>query len=507
MKNRREDSLPNRRPSIAASPCDLLLAACDDAVHAAPVRRLEVVLQAIVRWTGVDRAFVAETDRHAGGVRTVLHAGVSRLRGAPGDPSRTALTRAVESRRSFLSADPTDDPRLQEGASVRSLGLGFVGAFPIPGQDDPAPVLLLDAATPLADERVALVERAAGAVTPLLRLLLDSGRSRARPPSGPDDALVGSSPAFLAAVDEARRAANSTVPVLLCGESGTGKELFARLVHAEGRRDPGPFVAVNCAALPESLLEAELFGTVRGAYTGAERARPGLWAAAHRGTLFLDEIAEMPASLQAKLLRTLHDGRVRPLGASEEIAVDVRVISATHRDLASAIRSRHFRADLYWRLAVALVRIPPLRERTDDLGPLSGAILRRLAPRWGLPTGWLSTAALERLRAHRWPGNVRELEAVLARALIRANGGRLDPRHLHFDEADPLREEDGDSARSLEMRMVRAALREARGRITTAAARIGWTRQKLYRRMGVLGLDRWGEGGVPSYSKPSDPGP
>jgi DNA-binding NtrC family response regulator len=450
------------------------------------------VLERVVRWTGVDRAFLAEgSPRNAG---AVLRAGVSRHGPGAGDPSRTAMTRAVAGRRSFLSAAPADDPRLADGASVRRLGLGFVAAFPLPGKRPPAAALLLDAAAPLREGWPARVESGAEAVLPLLRLLLDAAPPAPPepPPSDDREPLVGASAAFRAAVDDARRAAGSAVPVLLCGESGTGKELFARMIHRLRRPDPGPFVPVNCAAVPESLLEAELFGAVRGAYTGAGRGRAGLWTAAHGGTLFLDEIGEMPPTLQAKLLRVLQDGRVRPLGTPDETAVDVRVIAATHRDLKAAIGSRSFRADLYWRLAVGVVRIPPLRERPDDLVPLAEAILVRLSRRWGLPAGSLGPEAADRLSAHSWPGNVRELEAVLARGLLRAGGGTLRRRHLDFDPMAPAAE-DGDSARSLEVRMVRAAMREAGGRLTPAAARIGWSRQKLYRRLRALGLDRWGD--------------
>ncbi len=490
-----EDSLPHSRPSIAAGISPLLGSICRVAALAPPPARLAAALDRIVRWTGTDRAFVAERVGAGGSLAPRVVARSECPNRDSRSPSRTILARAVAAARVFVSASPGDDPRIADAPSVRALRLGFVAAFPIPRRRRPTAALVLESDRALSRERAARVEAGAGAVGPLLSILLDGPR-----PHAPDDAssrLVGRAPAFLDAIEDARRAAGTAVPVLLLGETGSGKEEFARLVHRDGPRRDAAFVAVNCAALPETLLESELFGAVRGAFTGAREDRPGLLAAADGGTLFLDEVGEMSAGLQAKVLRVLQDGRVRPVGARSEHEVDVRVVAATHRDLLARIRTGGFRADLYWRLAVSIVRIPPLRERPGDLDLLARALVERLSTRWGLPGGRLGDAAIRTLAAHAWPGNVRELESVLARALLRAAGGTIGPEHLCFDPVPlPLRME---GAEPLEARMIRDALRQARGVLSDAAARIGWSRQKLYRRMGALGIPR------PSASPGEDP--
>jgi two-component system response regulator PilR (NtrC family) len=250
-------------------------------------------------------------------------------------------------------------------------------------------------------------------------------------------------------------------------------------------------LALNCAALPETLFEAELFGTVRGAYTGADRDRAGLFGMAHGGTLFLDEIGDMARPMQAKLLRTLEDRRIRPLGSASEIEVDVRVVAATHRDLGRLVDRGEFRADLLHRLAVLEVRVPPLRERIVDLRPLVAALAPSLARDTGLGLPRVEDDAWRTLESYSWPGNVRELRAVLARAMLRA--GSSPVRAVHIAE---LRHGgaggagDGGPDASLERRMIADALREAGGVVRRAALDIGWSRQKLSRRIAALGIDR-----------------
>ena len=272
------------------------------------------------------------------------------------------------------------------------------------------------------------------------------------------------------------------------GESGSGKEGVARAIHRWSRRSGGPFVSVNCAALAESLLEAELFGATRGAYTGSDRDRPGLFLQADRGTLMLDEVGDMPAAMQAKLLRAVEQGAVRAVGGDDENAVDVRIVAATHRDLAREVEGGRFRDDLYHRLAVLRVDVPPLRARLDDLPRLVQDLTPRLMQETGSGPPRLSAEAWLRLRSHPWPGNVRELHAVLARALLRAEGEEISPPDLEVEE--PATGPAPAAAPSLEQTMIRAALDHAQGNLTAAAAQIGWTRQKLYRRMKALGLPR-----------------
>lgn len=296
------------------------------------------------------------------------------------------------------------------------------------------------------------------------------------------------------------RIAQSDASVAIVGESGSGKELAARDVHAHSRRSAHPFIAVNCGAIPEALMESEFFGHLRGAFTGAHEERDGFFQAAHRGTLFLDEVAELPAAMQVKLLRVLQERSVRKLGGQRETAVDVRIVSATNRDLADAVRCGQFRQDLYYRLQVIELRLPPLRERREDLPLLCKAILARLA---GDARPQLTPAAQLRLQAHDFPGNVRELENILERALALVTGDRIDADDLELQPAAPLRHEPlsaaaVDAARlplslpvhlqSVERALVWRALRQARFHRGRAAELLGISLRQLRYRMQRLAI-------------------
>jgi two-component system response regulator PilR (NtrC family) len=232
--------------------------------------------------------------------------------------------------------------------------------------------------------------------------------------------------------------ARSQAPVFISGESGTGKELAARMIHDQGPRSGGPFMPVNCGAIPADLMESELFGHRRGAFTGAVSDKPGLFQAADGGTLFLDEVAEMPLATQVKLLRAIQEKRVRPVGAENEVGVDVRILSASHRDLGRLVRDGAFREDLYYRLDVITLTIPPLRERMEDVPELAGHILARLCGGGALPE--LDAGALAALAAHDFPGNVRELENLLERATAMRESGRIKADDLGLDPATRVRE-------------------------------------------------------------------
>jgi len=287
----------------------------------------------------------------------------------------------------------------------------------------------------------------------------------------------------LALVD---RVAPANIPVLVTGESGTGKELVARRLHARSPRAAGPFVAVNAAALPESLAESELFGHERGAFTGAERARAGRFEEASGGTLFLDEIGELAPALQAKLLRVLEDHRVRRLGSERDVPVDVRLVAATNRDLAREAETGGFRRDLFFRIAVVPIALPPLRERPDDLPLLARHFVARLAARHRVPVPELSAGALNALARHDWPGNVRELRNVLERAVVVRGGEPLREEDVHLPAASAvpaptLDEETREREAALE------ALRLSGGNRDKAALRLGISVRTLYYR-----LRRWG---------------
>ena len=242
--------------------------------------------------------------------------------------------------------------------------------------------------------------------------------------------LIGDSPCMHEIFSLIRQVAPTTASVLITGESGTGKELVARAVHSLSPRSAGPFVAINCAALPESLMESELFGHEKGAFTGAVERRAGCFEQAQNGTLLLDEIGEMPLATQAKLLRVIEDCKVRRLGGASDIPISVRVLAATNRDPLKAIENKHLREDLYYRLNVFHIALPPLRERKQDIPLIAGGLIRDLNKKHGCRVTGLTPEVLERFRENSWPGNVRELRNLLERAVIVAAEGEIQPRHL-----------------------------------------------------------------------------
>ncbi len=245
---------------------------------------------------------------------------------------------------------------------------------------------------------------------------------------------VAADPESLSVLALADRLAASEIPVLINGPTGTGKEVLSRYIHERSPRASGPFVAVNCAAMPEAMLEALLFGHKKGAFTGATEASEGFFRAADGGTLLLDEVAEMPLQLQAKLLRALQEGEVVPIGSTQPVPVDVRVIGCANRDLPEEVAEGRFRADLYYRLNVFPLTLRALRERPEDIAPLAFSMALRHTPA-GRSTPWINDAALAMLRLHGWPGNVRELENVVRRALVLANGAEaITPEHIVFDQ-------------------------------------------------------------------------
>jgi DNA-binding NtrC family response regulator len=318
--------------------------------------------------------------------------------------------------------------------------------------------------------------------------------------AGEAGGLLGGSPAFVEARVLAERAAPTDVPVLVTGESGTGKEVFARYLHARSRRSSGPFVAVNCGALAPALLESTLFGHKKGAFTGAVQDAPGLFVEAHGGTLFLDELGDMDLALQVKLLRALETGEVLPVGASRPRAVDVRVVSATHRPLAEMIEAKAFRDDLYWRVRGIEIPLPRLADRTGDLPVLAQHFLnqaRALVPRAGPTT--ISPSAMRRLEAHAWPGNLRELRHEVQRALVMAAGrGEILEEDLSPALRRPAQPPAAESAAegatleekiaALERREIAAALAATGGNRSHAAARLGLSRQGLLNKMDRHGL-------------------
>jgi DNA-binding NtrC family response regulator len=244
--------------------------------------------------------------------------------------------------------------------------------------------------------------------------------------------IIGDDPKLKQVIQQLHRAAGTDATVLLEGESGTGKELFARSLHALSPRADGPFVAINCAAIPDTLLETELFGHEKGAFTGAAEWKPGCFELAHRGTLFLDEIGDLPLGLQAKILRALEERRFERVGGTQSLHVDVRVVAATNRHLKQAVAARQFREDLYFRLSVFPIGIPPLRERAEDIAILATHFVEKFCRDMNKKPLSLSLSALDELRAYAWPGNVRELQNCIERAVILSESDAIQPRHLNL---------------------------------------------------------------------------
>ncbi|HET7321101.1 MAG TPA: sigma-54 dependent transcriptional regulator [Longimicrobiaceae bacterium] len=333
-----------------------------------------------------------------------------------------------------------------------------------------------------------------------LRELLESVRAagRVRPlPDGcaAEDALVGSSPEMLNVFKLVARAARSDATVLVLGESGTGKERVARTLHARSARAAGPFVAINCAAIPENLLESELFGHEKGAFTGAIGRRIGRFERASGGTLFLDEIGDMSLALQSKILRALQERRVERVGGGAPVPIDVRLVAATNQALDEAVAQGRFRDDLFYRLAVVTVRLPPLRERGEDLDQLAEHFAALYAREHRRGVRGLAEETLRVLRAHPWPGNVRQLRNAMERAVVMAEGDVVLPRHLPADVLDPaapVAAPPGEplcTLAEMESRLIRRALRETGHNVTAAAERLGIHRNTLRRKVAAYGLN------------------
>ncbi|MEJ6541381.1 MAG: sigma-54 dependent transcriptional regulator [Halioglobus sp.] len=326
-----------------------------------------------------------------------------------------------------------------------------------------------------------------------------------------DQGMIGSAPVIQTLRQQISRLARSQAPVHIHGESGSGKEVVARLIHNNGPRATGAFVAVNCGAIPPELMESELFGHVKGSFTGASQDKVGLFQAASGGTLFLDEVADLPLTMQVKLLRAIQEKTIRPVGASEEQHTDIRLLSATHKDLANEVETGKFRQDLYYRINVIDVRVPSLRERLEDVPALTKNILTRIGTENGTAESRLENSAVNALNNYTFPGNVRELENILERALALSEGDSITADDLQFSSAttrDPVSSQDENSERSdkaheshnaygdlegyledIEREMISRALEQSRWNKTETAKMLGISFRSLRYRQKKLGLD------------------
>jgi two-component system response regulator FlrC len=391
-------------------------------------------------------------------------------------------------------------------SDVRMPGLGgmelLAAARKLP---DPPVVVLLTAYGSVAQAVDAMrqgafdyLEKPLPSPATLRRTVARALRARAEaaaPPPGADAATeyvsrhMVAGPAMSGVVALVRAVAPRDTTVLLTGESGTGKEVVARAIHALSRRAAGPFVAVNSAAIPEGLVEAELFGHEKGAFTGAVAARAGIFESAGDGTVLLDEIGELSPAVQAKLLRVLQERVLARVGGARTIDVDFRLVAATHRDLGALVRQGRFREDLYYRIAVLQIALPPLRERLDDLEPLVLRFVRELEPHHPPE---VRPGAFAALRAHAWPGNVRELRNVVERAIVLSGGGPIDAAHVRLEEpradAAPAADAGTSTLRDLERRAILEALAATGGSRKLAAERLGISLRTLQYRLKEYGI-------------------
>ncbi len=310
------------------------------------------------------------------------------------------------------------------------------------------------------------------------------------------DNMVGHSEGMREIFSTITRVAPTRATVLLCGESGVGKDMIARAIHHHSPRADRPFVKINCTALPENLMESELFGYEKGAFTGANTSKPGKFEQADTGTVFLDEIGDVPASVQVKLLRILQEREFERLGSNKVKHIDVRVLAATNVDLRAALEQGTFREDLYYRLNVLPINIPPLRDRKEDIPYLAGFFVKKLGNDLGSPVQSISDAAMERLIGYHWPGNVRELENVLERSMVLANGAVLEAGDVKLDTAPAARFTvadnflpEGTTLDQYEQAIIKEALRRANGNKSQAARMLGLTRNALRYRLSQMGLE------------------
>jgi serine/threonine-protein kinase PknK len=488
---------------------------------------LELAMDAAIELTRAERGFVLL--RRDGELAVAVARNIDRedLAHSTTKYSRSIAERVVALGETVLTTDAREDARFAKERSVHAMQLRSVLCVPVRSRDGVLGALYLDnrfergrfddrggrllagfadhVAVALTNARLRSelerrtleLERERERITALLdartREVERLSRHVLAPEPGSFHGLVGRTPAMRRLFTAVERLAGAPVSVLIEGESGTGKELVARAVHAAGPRAGLPFVAVNCGAIPETLLEAELFGYVRGAFTGADRDREGLFVEAKAGTLFLDEVGEMPEPMQVKLLRALEEREVRPIGSNRSIPVDARIVCATNRDLAEQVRAGRFREDLYYRLAVVVIDVPPLRDRIEDVPWIARSILARIDARCELTPG-----AIERLIAYPWPGNVRQLENALRAATVFARGKRIDadelvlPARLDRDGAIGVAVPGGSAREEDEPTRLRRALERNDWNVSRVSRELGIPRMTLYRRLREHGLVRPG---------------
>ena len=475
---------------------------------------LQRIVDAVVQIARADRGFLM-LMRDDG----KLHFEVARSRDETTLPSEEfqiswgIAEEAAHRRETVWVPDAVGSSLFQDRKSVRELSLRTVVALPIQMAGHVLGVLYVDShsiAHEFTPEDIAILEGFASQVAVALenarrheelrdsknRLEIENlNLRRALKEESRYGILVGRSPKMVRVIELLEKVIPTQVAVLIQGETGTGKELIARAIHMNGPRRDRNFIAVNCGALPENLLESELFGYRKGAFTGAAEDRVGLFEAAEGGTLFLDEVGEMPATLQVKLLRVLQDSQIRRVGDTVSRRVDFRLVTATNRDLKTEVEAGRFRQDLFYRLNVVPISLPPLRERGEDVLLLAQHFLDQFAKQQEKPVRGLSTESRELLLRHPWPGNVRELENAMARAVALADeGGLIEPTLFGLGMPEARRWDGQHTLREtldlVEAETIREALRQADSNVSRAARALGVSRQHLHNRMNAHGIRR-----------------
>ena len=427
----------------------------------------------------------------AGGLRARLSRGIDWE--VDHDVCRDIVGRAIDAGQPLLIRDFGVHPLFRGHPSVRAKGLASALCLPLLAGGRAGGAFYMDrtaAEPPFNADDLELLAAAAVFLNHILASTLRCAPAVGGHGNGRMPLLVGQDACFLRVRALVDRVKDSGAPVFISGESGTGKELVARTIHETGSRRSGKFVAVNCGAIPDNLLESELFGYARGAFTGAARDKVGLIEEADGGTFFLDEIGDLTFPLQAKLLRVLEDGEIRRLGETRTRTVDVRWVSATHKDLDKEVLEARFREDLYYRLKIIPIELPPLRERTDDLLPLINHFAERYAREMRRPRPYFSPGALEMLFHYPWPGNVRELQNEVQRSFVMAGENNLIREEFLSPKINPRKEAYSEDSRRLttarsefEKRFLREALARCGYRRTRTATEIGITRQGLFKLM------------------------
>ncbi len=494
----------------------------------APQQVLKETMEAAIELSGAERGFLILRDGVDGALKVPVARNIDRQRveRAKIKFSRDIAVSVIDSGEPALTVDAQVDHRFEQSQSVHALGLTSVLCVPIrtersivgaiyvdhryrrgefSGADlermlafaDQVAIALENArlhdqlrerTEQLEIERDRVREILAGREDQIAQLEREIEQQRARPRRQTFGSVIGDSPAMQAVFERLERVVDTELNVLMWGESGTGKEVLARALHEESPKRAGPFVAVNCGAVPEALLEGELFGYTKGAFTGAVRDHPGYFQLASAGTLFLDEVGEMPASMQVKLLRALQEREVRPLGGAAVVPITARLLFATNRDLQVEVAEQRFREDLYYRIAVFDVRVPSLRERPQDLPALAAHVLANLAERLKRPPPKLHPAALSRLVRADWPGNVRQLENVLTRACLAAQGETIRESDLDLEASMPRQKLRGHELK----RAMLAALSAQGWNVSEAARSLGIPRATFYRKLKKFSLRRQG---------------